>query len=160
MINTEVIAVAKIMSEIGKSCYLSPFISSGDKEPSWDGNVYIYDNPSRRNNGNVRKIPVQVKGIVGNIGRKNGTYKYSVNKKDLENYKRDNGCLFFVAIINKITKNADKIYYAELSVVICNNILDHMNTSNKKNSSIEFRNKRYGAVILQFFKESSCSKWI
>jgi len=139
MINTEVIAVAKIMSEIGKSCYLSPFISIGDKEPSWDGNVYLYDNPSRKNNGNVQKIPVQIKGTMRCIGEDTGKYKYSVNKKDLDNYKRDNGCLFFVVTINEITKHADKIYYAELSVVICNNILGYMKTSNNKSRLIEFR---------------------
>lgn len=40
--DTEKIATAAVQLSVAKTDRLSPFVNDGDKEPSWDGNIYIY----------------------------------------------------------------------------------------------------------------------
>ena len=57
----ETIATSSVKSSISVTDELSPFINERDKEPSWDGNIYIYANSDKRKEG-IKKVPVQVKG--------------------------------------------------------------------------------------------------
>ena len=57
----EKIATASVTESISVTDILSSFINEGDKEPSWDGNIYIHVNESKRKEG-IKKVPVQVKG--------------------------------------------------------------------------------------------------
>lgn len=41
---------------------ISPYISSNDKEPCWDGNLYIYSNEPMKNSTLYGRVPVQIKG--------------------------------------------------------------------------------------------------
>lgn len=43
----EKLATSAVTGYISKTDYLSPFINEGDKEPSWDGNIYVFNNSSR-----------------------------------------------------------------------------------------------------------------
>ena len=149
--NTEVLAVGKLMSELGKSNYLNAsHINCGDTEPSWDGNVYVYSNPDKRNDGDIRKIPIQVKGkgISNEKPAKNGKFTYSVEKKYLLNYKRDGGVLFFVVLIDKVKKEGVSIYYSDLSVVRLHQILLGKQ-SIKINTKIKFEIYKLSSDILQ-----------
>lgn len=47
----EKIATASVKTSISITDELSPFINEGDKEPSWDGNIYIYANKDKRKEG-------------------------------------------------------------------------------------------------------------
>lgn len=40
----EKLATSAVTGYISKTDYLSPFINEGDKEPSWDGNIYVFKN--------------------------------------------------------------------------------------------------------------------
>lgn len=42
----EKLATSAVTGYISKTDYLSPFINEGDKEPSWDGNIYVFNNSS------------------------------------------------------------------------------------------------------------------
>ena len=44
----EKIATASVKTSISITDELSSFINEGDKEPSWDGNIYIYANKDKR----------------------------------------------------------------------------------------------------------------
>ena len=57
----EKIATSSVAMSISATDVLSPFINEGDKEPSWDGNVYIYSNKDKKKEG-IKKVPVKVKG--------------------------------------------------------------------------------------------------
>lgn len=39
----EKLATSAVTGYISKTDYLSPFINEGDKEPSWDGNIYVFN---------------------------------------------------------------------------------------------------------------------
>lgn len=71
---------------------LTPYIPTNDKEPVWDGNIYI----SHGNHGTSR-IPTQVKGKTVKSLPSKPTYPVSVI--NLENYKRDGGVIYFVVFI-------------------------------------------------------------
>ena len=43
----EKLATSAVTGYISKTDYLSPFINEGDKEPSWDGNIYVFNNRSK-----------------------------------------------------------------------------------------------------------------
>ena len=57
----EKIATSAIISEISKTDSLSGFINEGDKEPCWDGHIYIHED-SKRTKKNIKRIPTQIKG--------------------------------------------------------------------------------------------------
>lgn len=92
---------------------MSGFINNGDKEPCWDGNIYIYENSSHSKK-NIKRIPTQVKGkgVKGKVAK--NTIKYRVTYDDLHAYMMDGGTLFFVVYIDKKTGEPLQIYYADL----------------------------------------------
>lgn len=109
----EKIATSALVSSISKTDILSGFINNGDKEPCWDGNIYIYENSSHSKK-NIQRIPTQVKGkgIKGKVTK--STIKYRVTYDDLHAYMMDGGVLFFVVYIDKETGDPLQIYYADL----------------------------------------------
>lgn len=86
----ELSAVNTIVDIFNNCERLSPYIANGDKEPTWDGFVYI-----KNLQGKITgRVPVQVKGKVVKTIPKTPTY--SVTLTNLQNYKREGGILYFV----------------------------------------------------------------
>lgn len=71
---------------------LEPYIPIGDREPSWDGNIYI-----KHGSKSYSRIPTQVKGKMVNKIPLNPSY--SISRTNLENYKRDGGLVYFVVYL-------------------------------------------------------------
>ena len=71
---------------------METFIPIGDKEPAWDGNIYI-----KHGDKSYSRIPAQVKGKSVKSLPKNPSYKVSL--VNLENYKRDGGIVYFVVFL-------------------------------------------------------------
>lgn len=84
---------------------LKPFIPIQDKEPVWDGHIYI--NTSK---GTYSRIPTQVKGKLCKSLPKKPSYPISI--LNLKNYKRDGGVLYFVVFI---VGNERHPHYASLA---------------------------------------------
>lgn len=57
----EKIATASVKTSISITDELSSFINDGDKEPSWDGNIYIYANKDKRKES-IKKFQYKLKG--------------------------------------------------------------------------------------------------
>ena len=57
----EQLATTAVIAAVSKTSRLRAFINSGDKEPSFDGNIYICDN-DRVTKENIKRVSVQVKG--------------------------------------------------------------------------------------------------
>ena len=108
----EEIAVHTVGLYFSKSQAISPYISNNDKEPCWDGNLYVYSNPDKTNASLYGRIPVQVKGKIIKSNQIKEEIKYPVSTVNLKNYKRDGGILYFVV---GIFEHCEKIYYAELT---------------------------------------------
>ena len=67
---------------------ISPFLNENDKEPCWDGHLYVYSDPSKSKKYLSGRVPVQIKGtIVKRFVTKK--YKFSVDVSDLKAYKTE-----------------------------------------------------------------------
>ena len=103
-------AINYLEESLMETGFLCPHISSDDREPIWDGNIYLYRNKSLKKEAFIGRIPVQVKGKIYKAVPAH-VIKYNLEVADLRGFYRDGGVVFFVvAIINEIRK----IYYANL----------------------------------------------
>ena len=108
----EKIATAAVSASISATDYLSSFINEGDKEPSWDGTVYLFNDKSKKKASIKGRISVQVKGHATNDLSKS-EISFQVERADLENYLNDGGVVFFVVYIPS-NGQLPKIYYSSL----------------------------------------------
>lgn len=132
----ETISVNAVRDCIVMTGYLDQFISDNDKEPSWDGHIYVYNSKTKRKNELKGRIPVQVKGKECDDFSKS-IIMYSMSETDLKNYLNDGGVILFVVYIRN-NGNKKKIYYAELPPIKLRLILENLN--GKKSKSIELKN--------------------
>lgn len=104
----EKLATSAVEESISLTDELSHFINSGDKEPSWDGNIYIYADKQKRKKG-IKKVPVQIKGEIYKKLPPKKEPKFSVSLDDLKNWLNDGGVVLFVVLMNESGK--EKIIY-------------------------------------------------
>ncbi len=148
-----VIAVHKSLS---LTDYLSPYISVNDKEPSWDGLVYIYSDKSGKKSSIIGRVSVQVKGKFCNNFPKY-EIKYPIQTIDLKNYLNDGGVIYFVVYLKE--NGTGKIYYSTLTPVKLNRYLKGVGSQKTKNISLkefpEDNNKKVN-IFLNFYED--CKK--
>lgn len=108
----ETLSVNAVKDSITMSDFLEPFIADNDKEPSWDGAIYIYGCKDHKKENLKGRLSVQVKGKECNDFSHN-EISYPMSIIDLKNYLYDGGVILFVVYIGGggITR---KIYYIEL----------------------------------------------
>lgn len=155
----EMLSIQYLKEELlNNSDRIEPLISENDKEPSYDGQILLYEDSSFNKTG-LKKIPIQVKGSCRKKTFLNtNTIKFSVSKIDLQNYKNHNGVLYLVVYLNE---NGDyKIFYKDLLPADINSILNEM--KNQKKKSINFYSFDNILSILDLFHKnqtmhSSCS---
>ena len=136
----EKIATSAVVSEISKTDVLSGFISEGDKEPCWDGNIYIHED-SRKTKKNLKRVPTQIKGKAVRIDKTEDSIKYSISHDDLYAYMIDGGTLFFVVYIDKDSGDVLQIYYSQLIQLKIMGIINQ-------------KNKTYSVLFNKFPKDN------
>ncbi len=144
-------AVNALLSEIEASDYLLSNISSGDKEPSWDGHIYLYNNTNHKKEHILGRAPVQVKGRSVTNLTKGDTKRFQVDKIDLENYRLSYGVIYFLVEIDGSKKK--QIFYTSLLPLD----LDEMLSKNHKGKlSIQFDKLKGNleTVVYNFVKHS------
>ncbi len=112
-------AISKVQTRINLTKYLSSYLDSNDKTPSWDGFVYIYSNEKKTKDNLTGRLPAQVKGHETNDFSKN-EISYSIEIAHLRNYLNDAGAILFVVYLSPNAEHTDinyKIYYAELTPI-------------------------------------------
>lgn len=130
-VQIENLSVNTVSSSLALSPYLEPYIAIGDKEPSYDGTVYIHDEPNKKKE-NLKLVKVQVKGRECE-DFSNEKIKYSIEIAHLNNYRNNGGVILFVVYVN--TDGESKIYYNALAPLKLDIILK--NTDNQEYKSIE-----------------------
>ncbi|MBG9980413.1 hypothetical protein [Facklamia lactis] len=124
-------AVRKIQ-ELLDHDYLQQYISINDKEPSWDGNIYVHDSPSESKRTIIGRVPIQVKGdTVLDLDNQ----KKKVSVADLKNYLKDGGVVYFV--VSQVDYPEMVVYYNSLTPNKIKMILE--GKSNQESVSISFR---------------------
>ncbi len=111
----ETLSIDAVRDSIVASDYLDQFIQDNDKEPSWDGFIYIYNNKRKRKRDLIGRVPAQIKGKETN-DFSNEEISYPIKTNDLNNYLNDGGAIFFVVYVNG-TDLRKKIYYIELPII-------------------------------------------
>ena len=114
----ELLAVNAVEDFFAKIKRINPMIPLADKEPSWDGFLYLYSDDSMKKDSLIGRIPIQVKGKQGEFVE---SLSYPVKTSDLRNYMREGGCIYFVVLIND--KQERKIFHRMLTPVELQNIL-------------------------------------
>ena len=84
-------------------------IFTNDLLPIWDGDIYLYRNEHHAIDNFVARVPVQIKGRTNT---KDNFYR--IERKYLEGFKNDRGCIFFLVQEDEYY-NPSKILYAILS---------------------------------------------
>lgn len=126
----ETLSVNAVKNSIVTSEFLDQFIADNDKEPSWDGFVYIYGDKSKKKSNLRGRMPVQVKGTECDDLSKE-TISFSMTTVDLRNYLYDGGCVLFVVYIGNCGLT-NKIYYAELTPVKLRQLLEEAEEQDNK----------------------------
>lgn len=128
----ETLATSAVKDSIAKTDLLSPYINEKDKEPSWDGNIYLYKSADKSKSNLKGRVPVQIKGC-STVDLAHDRIKFSVDCKDLENYLQDGGVIYFVVGVSEDGEQK-KIYYAPLLPVNLQEILEDC----KESKTLEF----------------------
>lgn len=81
----EKLATSAIEKEIAKTDLLSSFINSGDREPCWDGHIYIHED-KKKTKKNIKKVAAQVKGKAVRTRDAKRTISYPISCDDLRAY--------------------------------------------------------------------------
>lgn len=126
----ETLSVNAVKNSIVTSEFLDQFIADNDKEPSWDGFVYIYGDKSKKKSNLKGRMPVQVKGTECDDHSKE-TISFSMTTVDLRNYLYDGGCVLFVVYLGNCGIT-NKIYYAELTPVKLRQLLEKAKEQDNK----------------------------
>ncbi len=150
--NIEKLATSAVEESVSKTDVLDPFVNDGDKEPSWDGNIYIYADKRKTKKG-IKKVPVQVKGELRKKLPPKKPPTYSVSLIDLENWLNDGGVFLFVVLISE---NGDEkyIYYNALLPVKIRNLIKYSRGKKRKSISLKLfpnDNLQKVSVFLNFY---------
>lgn len=123
----ETLAVSAVRDIIVQSEYLDPFINDNDKEPSFDGFVYLYSEKGKKKEALVGRIAVQVKGTQKKASSKAGLLKFTAKVSDLRPYLREGGIVYFVVFISNNGKTKH-IFYCDLLPMKIRKILENIGT--------------------------------
>lgn len=163
--DNEMIAVAAVQKAIASTEYLEPYINSKDREPSWDGAVYVYRHAASRHAKDdlAGRVSVQVKGELIKKPDHNKA-RFQVDVSDLRNYLNDGGTRFFLVCFDK-DNVTEKIYYKKLLPFDLKQILNGI--TSEKSKSIRLKpfptdRKEKSDIFLNFvddcIKQRACIK--
>ena len=90
---------------------ISQYLADNDKEPCWDGHLYLYNGKGKSKKNMLGRVPIQVKGTE--VERfKTKKWKFKLEKSDLQAYLHE-PTFFIVCQIKKNSKER-KLFYREL----------------------------------------------
>jgi hypothetical protein len=108
---------------------MDEFLKSNDKDPSWDGDIYLYTDEDLQVEHIQYRIPSQVKGRNDEKLLNKNSISYPVEYKNLRNYLNDGGVCYFVIIVSN---NGEKmaVFYNTMTPIKLASYLK--NTEKKK----------------------------
>ncbi len=111
----------KVFIEDSKT--ISQYLDDNDKEPCWDGHLYLYSDGIRDKEHQIGRVPVQIKGMeVSRFVTKK--WKFKLDKVDLKAYLHE-PTFFIVCQVKKDSKER-KLFYRELLPDLVNKLLRDM----------------------------------
>ena len=126
----ENIAVTAVNRETNKYSRLLSDIKTNDKTISWDGQIFVYKKEKFTKENLYGVVPVQIKGKLSENLTKD-IIPYSLDVKDLINYKNIQGTFLLVVLINSRNTDLQQIYYKQLLPVDLELLLQESSCSQK-----------------------------
>lgn len=151
----EELATTTVRESILLCDFLRPYITENDKEPFWDGHIYIYNDKSCTKEKFKGRLPAQVKGKeMKSLAKKE--ISYSVSITDMRGYLADGGVIYFVVGIapNGIER---KIYYCELPPIKLRTKLANVGKQKTKNLKLKefpIQKEEQTRIVLNCFRNS------
>ena len=90
------------------------YIPVNDKEPLWDGHLFLFNSSEQKAEQIYGRISAQLKSSTKTTDK--DTIKYQVLRTSLEAYKRDGGIIYFYVLINNPASK--QIFYCLLTPVV------------------------------------------
>lgn len=119
-------ALNYLKSFIEDSKVISQFIDDNDKEPCWDGHLYLYSDGKRDKEHLRGRVPIQIKGTeVERFQTKK--WKFKLEKNDLKAYLHE-PTFFIVCQVKKDSKER-KLFFRELLPDTVNRLLRDMGSN-------------------------------
>lgn len=131
--DTEVIATSSVKASVSVTDYLSPYINERDKEPIWDGSIYVFSDKSKSNESCKGRVPVQVKSKECNDLTKD-TITYPIRTDDLKKYLTEDGVIYFVVYV--ANGGSTRIYYTSLLPFKIKQLLNAAGEQKTKSASL------------------------
>lgn len=107
----EVLATSAVKDSISWTDRLKPYIPEKDKEPIWDGSVYVYPTAEPSNETCLGRVPTQVKGTEVKNFQEYETF--DVPLSSLRQFLAEGGVIFFVVELSKEVEGK-RIFYNSL----------------------------------------------
>lgn len=153
----EKLAVIEVERYFQYSKVVSTYLKDGDKEPFFDGHLYLYASGKRENEHYTGRVAAQVKGE--NLGEfKDGVYSYPIVMAALKAYLHE-GIAYFVV---QEVKKKKKLYYKLLTPVELRSLI--RDKEGQKSVSVRLKQaydrdlKKVEVDLLQF--ERDCKKQV
>jgi len=150
-VDMEVIATAAVKTRLALCDGLSPFIKEKEKEPVWDGHIYVYSCDSDKNEDLIARVPVQVKGRKRSSEKTPISVKHSVDTVDLKQYSNEGGVFYFLVTINNDGRTT--LYYKSLLPFDLHEEIDELEKNSKKSITLKVLpddNKSIRQIFLAF----------
>jgi len=129
------IAVDTVSQEVNRHELLHPDFNKGDKQPFFDGHIFVYKKPKQTNDNYSDRIPVQIKGREISSFSRNKCRFRPVKKAELEAYRKDSGIIFFVVEVLK-NKDDKKIFWKFLLPYDISKLLSSMEAKKTGSTAI------------------------
>ncbi len=91
---------------------MDELLEENDKGPSWDGDIYLYDNSDLKVEHIQYRIPTQIKGKNDKRLLNKKSITFPVEYRNLRNYFRDGGVCYFVIAVSDDGEKAAIFYNA------------------------------------------------
>ncbi|MDR2354547.1 MAG: hypothetical protein LBF22_15600, partial [Deltaproteobacteria bacterium] len=95
----ELAAVSALESLLALCDGIKSHINEYDKEPIWDGNIYVYEKDAYKTENMLGRVPVQIKGKKIANSSTITCLTYQVKVSELNHYLNDGGVFYFVVAI-------------------------------------------------------------
>jgi len=105
-------ALNKLEGMLLRIKYVDYDFNYDDTNISWDGTIDLYHGNIDDKGNFDASIRTQIKGRTTNVKRLQDKRNFSISKKDLENYLKEKGTMFFLVLFKDFDNY--KIYYASL----------------------------------------------
>lgn len=127
-------AISILQDFIANNFNMKEQLKKGEKGFSVDGVLQVFNGTPDKKDNFVGEVQTQVKGKSLKSDKHLDKIKYPISRKDLENYYKYNGIIFFVVLIDWET-SINTIYYKVLLPLNLKILLDK---NNNKSQTVEF----------------------